>query len=214
MKKTFSEISLRLARPIIEDIYAWLEFHLIRYPDYEKDTRFLAVKMESKWPSSDFYQAMSIISTWLDPKLFKTSSVDIIKLSPKAKWSDLYKTIEKNLKTKKEDTKIQTLPKMEIAISKSGKISRIVSDKELKCQFKKGSKRLKLLAILKENEDLSNIDRLMNESENKTKPALRKMIGEINNKVGICLQLPKDKKFIVGEGGYSLNPDYHVVFTV
>lgn len=98
MQKQFSEISIRLSRPVIEEIFAWLEFHLIKYPDLDRHDRFLTIKIEPRWSSADLNQAMTIIGTWLDPKLFKTNYVEIVKLSPEAKWNDVYKTLQKKLK--------------------------------------------------------------------------------------------------------------------
>ncbi len=212
MKESFSRAAIDLHRPVITAISVWLEYHLINHKDYENDDRFQVFHLEKDWSYQSLAQGMAIIKTWIDPTLFTVSSVDVRKRSMNVKWSDLLKIIERNLKTKKENIKIQAPTKIEIVVSKSGKIFRILGDKELKCNFEKGSKRLKLFTILKENEDSSDIDLLMKESENKTKAALRKMIGEINSKVSASLQLPKDENPIIGESGYELNPFYHFVF--
>lgn len=97
MQKPFSEVSIRLSRPIIEETFASLEYHLNKYPDFEKDQRFMIFLRKPTWQNSELSQALAIISTWLDPKLFKTSHVDIVKLTPKAKWSDVLKILDKKL---------------------------------------------------------------------------------------------------------------------
>lgn len=99
MKKPFSDVSIRLSRPIIEEVFSSLEYHLKQYPNFEKNKRFMVFLKKPTWPNSELSQALAVISTWLNPKLFKTSHVDIVKLSPKAKWSDVLKILDKKLQS-------------------------------------------------------------------------------------------------------------------
>jgi hypothetical protein len=179
---------------------------------YDKHTQFSLFGADKEWPNYEMSRALSLISTWLNPKVFKVEGINFVKTSSKAKWSDLLNLLQK--KSEKGPEKIDKIVltnKTEICVSKTGKIFRTVSKKELSYSFKNLPKRFRLILILEEN-GLTDTIELTKILGSKNENALRKMVGELNAKIGACLKLPKDENFIVGENGYKINKLYHLVF--